>query len=593
MKKSLLTLLLIVVAVPAALAAGPNILPFSELRPGMKGTGRTVFRGTQVESFDVEILGTLPNIGPGQNLILARCTGGPLAETGVLAGMSGSPIFVDGKLVGAVAYNWGFAKDAIAGVTPIEEMLAVAVTGAPAARRVGTGIGTYEIERLRSPESVVAFFSSGLPALAAPSAAAMPASIPLSVAGFGPEGLSRILPGLERFGLLPVVGGGSGLAPSPSPQLEAGSAVGLKLVRGDVDMTATGTVTQVDADRVLAFGHLLFGLGPVSFPLTGARVEALMPSLQRSLRLATPLSELGSFVEDRAPAVVGKLGSSARMIPVRLQLSKGGHEHRSYSFDVADDPLLAPLLLYTSLNGILASTERVYGNITLRLEEGSVIKMEGHEDVELQNLFTGTMAPYFATGTSAFILYLLMNNDLSSPRIAGVNLMLEYDDEPRTARLRRVTLDRYRVRAGETVQATVVLRPYRGPDLVLTREIAIPPETPAGPLALNVGDTLAISRTEGNDPTLLPLELSQLIWLINHVPRNDRVYIVASREDSGVFVGGARLPNLPPTVSSILARPRSRGNFAFMPQRSILEEEISVDFAVEGLARVQLEVELP
>jgi len=281
------------------------------------------------------------------------------------------------------------------------------------------------------------------------------------------------------------------------------------------------------------------------------------------------------------------------MIPVRLTTSFGAKDGKTFSFDLADDPLLAPLLLYESLNGILASMERVYGSITLRLREGSVIKMDGQDDVELENLFAGSTAQYFATGTSAFILYLLMNNDLTPPRVGGVNLIVDYDNEPRTARVRRVTVDRYRVRPGEDLTAQVVLSPFRGGDLSLTRKVRIPPETAPGPLLVNVGDAGSVARNESGDAPIFPRELSQLISLINRVPRNDRVYIVASREDSGVFLGGSRLPNLPPSVSAVLARPRSRGNFALIPQRNILEEQIPVDYAVEGLARVQIEVESP
>jgi hypothetical protein len=398
---------------------------------------------------------------------------------------------------------------------------------------------------------------------------------------------------LRGAGLLPVQGGGAGYDPAPSPPLEPGSLVGLKLARGDVDMTATATVTWVEGKRVLAFGHPLFGLGEIDLPLTGARVEALLPSLDRSSKFATPLSEIGAFRQDRTAAVYGRLGANARMIPVRIQLSGGAGRPRSFSFDIADDPLLSPLLLYASLNGILANSERTSGNITVRLEEGSVVKLQDRQDVELDNLFAGATAPYFATGTSAFILYLLMNNDWAPPQIAGVNLLLAYDDRPQTARIRRVTLDRYRVRAGETVRATIVLSPYRGPDLSLESEIEIPPETPPGRLTLHVGGALAVSRAEDGHVPIFPRDLDQLIWLINRLRRNDRVYIVASRDDSGVFLGGSRLPNLPPSITSILVRPRSLGNFAVIPRRGVLEKELSTDYAVEGLTKILLEVEAP
>jgi hypothetical protein len=593
MKKFLLAAL-VGPAVAWSLSSAGEILPFEDVRTGMKGTGRTVFAGTEVQEFEVEILGKLSNIGPKQNLILGRCSGGPLAETGVLSGMSGSPVFVDGRLIGAVAYSWGFATDAIAGITPIEEMLAVAEQGEESqASPAAGGISPDDLVRLASPDRIPGFLSARMAALAPGGVAGRPFRLPMAIAGVGPEGLARMAPDLLDAGFLPVQGSAPGTSADPAPPIEAGSAVGLKLARGDIDISVSGTVTRVDGDGLLAFGHPLFGLGQVDLPLTGARVEALLPSLNQSMRIASPLAEVGALREDRAAGVYGRLGSTARMIPIRLQLDSSAAPPRSYSFDVADDPLLGPLLLYSSLNGVLANAERLLGSITVGVAPGSVIKLEGREDVDVSNLFAGPTASFQATGTSAFILYLLMNNDWSPPRVEGVNLILEYEPQPRTGRIRRVSLDRYRVRAGEHLTVTVVLTPFRGPDLVLSREIEVPPETAPGRLNLTVGGALDVSRSEGTGENVFPRDLDQLIWLINNLRKNDRVYVVASRDDSGVLLGGARLPNLPPSVTSILARPRSLGNYAVVRQRGILEEELPTPFAVSGLTGIQLEVEAP
>ncbi len=597
-KPTLAILLLLSSLIPLApvRAAAPPVLPFSEVRAGMKGIGRTVFSGTGVAEFEVEILGTLPNIGPGQNLILGRCSGGPLASTGVLAGMSGSPVFVDGKLIGAVAYSWGFSKEPIAGITPIEEMLAAAARGegAAAGPRTGAPIDSASLRRLRSPEAAAAFFPDGILARLPRPSAGSPASVPVSVAGIGAQGIERIAPLLARTGLTPMQGGGAGRSPSPSPPLVPGSAVGIKLSRGDVDITATGTVTWVDGERVMAFGHPLFGLGSVDMPLTGARAEALLPSLQESARLATPLSEIGAFHQDRISGIFGRIGAASRMIPVRLELRARGGPPETFSFDLAGHPLLAPLILYAGLNGILANEERMTGNITLRVGEGSVIKLDGVEDVELDNLYAGPTASFLATGIPAYVLYLLLNNDWVPPRVTGINLILDYDVEPQSGRIRRVGLDRYRARPGEKVEVSVVVAPYRGAEQILKREFEIPPETPPGPLQLFVGDAGNLSRVEGaGEEDAMPRDLTQLVKLINQLRRNDRVYVLGTREDSGVVVDGERLPSLPPSALSILLRPRSRGNFTIVKRRALLEQEIPADFDVEGLARVQLEVEAP
>jgi hypothetical protein len=309
--------------------------------------------------------------------------------------------------------------------------------------------------------------------------------------------------------------------------------------------------------------------------------------------MARALAEVGAVRQDRAAGVLGRLGARPRMIPVRLRLSGAGVGQHTFSFDVADDPLLSPLLLYVSLNGILASKARVFGGASVHLQDGSVIKMVDTEDVTLDNLYAGPAAVDYGTGIPAYILHLLMNNTWSQPQIAGVNLLFAYEEVPRIARIRRATLDRYRVTAGEAVEVTVLLSPYRGPDQLLTREIVVPPETLPGSISITIGSALAVSHDEEHDVPQLPRDLDQLIWLINQLRRNDRIYVLASREDSGILLGGNRMPNLPPSVARVLTRPPGAGNVTIIPRRSILEEVILTDYAVEGFVRVQLEVVAP
>ena len=267
-----------------------------------------------------------------------------------------------------------------------------------------------------------------------------------------------------------------------------------------------------------------------------------------------------------------------------------GAESRTFSFDVADDPLLAPVLFYLSLNGIIGAAERTSGSVTLRVADGSVIKMEDDEDIALDNVFAGAQALNFATGIPAYILHLLMNNVWTTPRIVGINIILEYDPQPQSARLMRVVSDRYSVSPGESVDLDLIVAPFRGPRRTLHTSVRIPDEQPAGKLTLLVAGAATVQRNDQSDASILPRDLDQLVRLINQLRRNDRLYIVATATDPGLFVEGSRMPNLPPSAAEILSRPGGEGGRGRMPQRHVLEESVSVDQFIEGAVRVELEI---
>ncbi|NNL65495.1 MAG: hypothetical protein HKP30_04575 [Myxococcales bacterium] len=588
MKHFVSGLLILAACAGRSFAAAPPTMPFSDVRAGMRGTARTVFEGTRVETIEVEVLGKIPNIGPRQNLILARCSGGPLAHTGILSGMSGSPVTIDGKLVGAIAYSWGFSSDAIAGITPIEEMLELRRLRSPAAERAAD----FRLDRgwrraLFDATALGDAWTEQLQRLGAAPRGTW--KQPLGIGGFGAGGVARIRTRLDAAGIPSVQASASGATAEVAPPLEAGSAIGVKLVRGDVEVSATGTATWVEGDELLAFGHPLFGLGPLDVPLTAARVEALLPSLHQSSRVAVPLAEVGALREDRTAGIYGRLGGRPQMIPVRVQLD-GGAPNRSFSFDVADDPLLAPVLLYLSLVGILDSAERTAGQVTLRLASGSVIKLEDGRDVQLDNVFAGTQAATFATGLPAYVLHLLMNNAWSPPRIVGVNILLEYAEQPRTVRLVRAVADRYRVTPGETVELEITLEPFRGPRRRLRASVRVPDGQPPGSWTLLVAGPAIVQRDEMAEEPVLPRDLDQLVGLINRLRRNDRVYIVAREPDTGWIIDGTRLANLPPSVAAVLGRPGGRGSRLTLPFRHAVEESLAAGDVVEGSVRIELEV---
>jgi hypothetical protein len=586
-------------AVPPA--AAQEILPFSEIKAGMTGVGRTVFTGTRIDEFQVEVIGTLENIAPRRNLILTRLSGGPLATTGVLAGMSGSPVYINNRLVGAVAYTWGFAREPIAGVVPIQEMLSIEGRETPASPRAALlppEAGPAGIGWLRDPARVAAHFASYFDDLAthpvAAAASALPIATPLVFSGFPAAVVESLAPGLSRAGLVAVQGGSSGRATATAEgaRVEPGGGVGLGLVRGDVEIAAVCTVTHREGDKVWACGHPLLNLGPTEVVMTTANVSGLMPSLESSFKFASAGDNIGVFRQDRSTGVFGYLGKKPRTIPVRIDLQpEKGRSHR-LAFDIAEDPFLAPYLLYAALNAVLSSEEKDLGDMTFVYKEGSAIHIAGEDDIVLKNLFAGDMARLYAAGTIAFITQILLDSEYRTVHLDGIDLVLGTSDERRTARLERAWLSRDRVRAGETLQLSVGVKPFRGPEVTREINLVVPREVPPGRLQLQVGDALALARTDTDHvDDFVPHDLKQLIALINHLRANDRLYAVLTRTDNGLLFQGERLPNLPPSVSGVMARPQTRGNYLRVWYRGVAEESIAIGYDVDGYRLLTIDVE--
>jgi hypothetical protein len=601
-------------APPPSPTGSTSIMPFKEVAAGMKGTGRTVFKGTAVEEFNVEILATMENILPKKNLILARLDGGPLRDTGILEGMSGSPVYINGRLVGAVSYAWGFAKEPICGITPIEEMLSIIDRGVdlPAGTSKTSSMPSRggepaPVSLLAWPERMVAFLrgrqEKGLFGRS-DARGLLPASIEairptLVFSGYSPRVAHEWFPVFESMSLHPVMAGSpsgpasAAASPVKEAPLTPGSAFGVTLVRGDLDMTAIGTVTWVDGDNVLGFGHPFLNMGATALPLTRAYVYGYFPSLSSSFKLASPLEEIGAITQDRFPGVAGRRGAAVKMVPIRVEMRHADGTSRSYRFDVVPDPLLTPGLLNLSLLSLLSSEEKEVGDISIRMREGSRIQISENLDVKLDNLYSGEESPLYAAGTVAYMVYLILNNEDRPTQIEGVNLLLDYHDEKRTARVDKIWLERYAAAPGETVPVHVTLQPFRGRSFTVDVPLKIPEETPEGKALLQVGDSLTLSRMEAASgaPFFVPRSLPHLIWLLNNIRANQKVYATLLRPDNGAFISGERLPSLPPSVSTVLLQPRSDSDVSARVRfRAIAEANAETQQVVRGYQKAILEI---
>jgi hypothetical protein len=614
---ALAALIFLATAMPAhAEEPAAGTIAFVDVMPGMTGHGLTVFSGSRIEPFEVEIIGKLANIAPRRSVIIARLSGGPLAETGVLQGMSGSPVYLeDGRLVGAVAYSWGFSKEPICGITPIGEMLDLLTRSAPPGSRAA-GAGTPErapraapasIERLAYPARVGDFLRDRLSGIAgaSPAAGLTPLPIPLGIALGGRGAAGRELDSwkgaLSSLGFSAVPSGsaaarpapGSGAASSDEAPLEPGDAMGVRLIHGDVEMAAVGTVTWVRGEDFLAMGHNFLMLGPTALPATRAEVFGFLPSLESSFKLATATAPMGTITQDRFGGIAGKLGASPSVVPVKVSIASDRNRSSTFSFEIVDDPLLTPILMHLSFLQIFSTAEKGAGEITLSIRKGSQIRMEGDLIVNLENMYSGEQSELIASATVAYMTYLLMNNPDREARLLGVDLDLEYDDSINTAVIERIWTEREKVSPGETVPLYVSVKPYRGDGFTEVVPLEIPEEAPEGKAILQVGDAITLSRMEfeASGISLQPRDLEQLVFLLNRLRTNNKIYATLIRPDNGLFIAGERLPNLPPSLSTVIADPDGEGtNAARLRFRGILESERATAYALRGYQKAILEI---
>ena len=606
------------VSVGAAAPLAVETMPVDHIQPGMVGEGHTVFNGETIETFKATILGVLRNYGPNQDLILAKLEGGPLSETGVIAGMSGSPVYIDGKLVGAVSYSFPFSKEAIAGITPIGEM--IDATATPVSRRRAA-----RLEFPLTPERLSAISPTGLRSVAIQGTSMTgvdrlqpylgkllsPIATPASLNGFSPETFDIAAPLLRALGMEPLLGGATvphpssqaGLGTTITPQiegtagsaesLEPGDAVGVGLITGDMDVSATGTVTYVDplTGAVYAFGHPLFNLGPIEYPMRRANVHLVLPSLYSSFKLSSSGPVVGTWLQDRYTAIKGTLGNKPRMIPLTVQVQTSRSQERSYQLALVHDELFSPILAYISLSSILQTTERQFGTQTVKVT--ARINMDQNRRVQIEDVFANDQPALSAAAMAAVPISYLMTNDFEPVDIRSVEVGIEATESPETARLARAWLDTDRVAPGGTVSLKVLLRSYRGEEILKTVDVEIPSNVGEGKLSLLVADATTISGLEQREArdSFEPNNLDQLIRALNGLRKNNRLYVKLMRPNrEGAIVAGEYLSSLPPSVMNILRADRSSASYIPISSSTLWEYEVVTDYSVTGARSLEITV---
>jgi hypothetical protein len=613
-KLASLVISLILALAPAAAQPllGPDqIMPTSEIRPGMIATGKTVFRGTEIEEFHLEILGVAPKARSGSDVILARVLDGTLVQrqSSILAGMSGTPVYIGGRLIGAIAFSWSFVKEPVAGITPIQDMLRVLEAAGeqePSSEQQPPGGQSPPAGQKTAAASLdrplviggrafnsIRILDASAPVI--PNAVEPPATLTLRpvgsiflVSGASPRGLERLRELVEPFGAA-VTQGVGGSSDAPAAKLEPGSAMGVQLVRGDFDATAIGTVTAVIGDKVLAFGHPMMSMGDVDMPLSGAVIQAIVPSYATSMKMGIASAPVGRISQDRLWAVVGVAGQLPRGIPISITVTDSARgTSQSFNADIVRHRLLSPALAAAVT---LSAVDRAWGHIGQGTAEVTV-EIEGAQGTirRTDAAFSPGDAAASITAALAAPLASLMDNEFGSLDIKALRLTARLTAARNTARLQRLTAEPGKHKAGETLKLNVLLRPFKGAEVEKAIALKLPPDLPDGPLRVGVAGGAEIQplRSALGLAPRRPFNLDQLVSIYQTDERSDELVALAALPSIGVSVAGRQLPSLPTYLVESLAGARSS---VIDPQRDFIKASITTEWLLEGRQIISVDIE--
>jgi hypothetical protein len=562
-----------------------------EVERGMRGWGLSVFAGREPERFEAEVIGVLRNTSPDTSFILAKLSGHGLEDSGVPGGMSGSPVYLDGRLAGAVAFAWPFSQQAVAGITPIGKMRQLAGGGGAAGAVALAGGAPAEppvpLADLVAGEVPEDLLERELARLRPQLTAGAVPGVQWAASGFGERSealLGRSLGGVVPMGVAAGATGEAGEGPAAAGELVPGGAVAAVLVDGDLRLAATGTVTDRTGDQVLAFGHPFLGLGPLEVPMASAEVVTVLASDYSSFKISNLGATVGAFEQDRQAGIYGRVGRQARMMPVTVRIDG----RRDYHMRVARVPQLTPALVAVAALAGLDSASYTGGlqgvDLTARF------RIAGHGDLEVRQSFDGQGAPSAGAGFLLSFASYLMGNDLAEVEVESVEIELAQVGKPRTATLVGAHAERSVVRPGDTVALNLDFAPWRGERFRHRVEIELPEDLPRGRYHLFVGDgasvdaaRLAVERSE-------PASFRQALDLLRSLHSRRELLVLGVAAGPGLAVAGETMPNLPGTVRSIWsAAPTGSAT----PLRlAVTQQQVeTMPVPLSGLARVDLEVE--
>ncbi|MFO8058231.1 MAG: SpoIVB peptidase S55 domain-containing protein [bacterium] len=543
------------------------IMPLEEVEPGMTGYGLSVWQGTEVERFRVEVVDVVPNFANDKPVILMTCKGRGLEKTRIIAGMSGSPIFIEGKLVGALAYSWAFAREPIAGITPIEYMLKVKDRGKPAVPAEAAGLASLQ---------------SGTPEKSSRRGRVVPIATPLITSGFSRRAIRELEEELEPFNMVPVAGGGLGTAeldPEAARKLEPGSALGAALMLGDLSMVGTGTLSYRQGDRVLGFGHAFMQGGAVSVPLVASKIHTVINSQEISFKLSSPTAVVGEMTYDHQAAISGELGKEPSMTPfdINIENPETGFK-KSYNIKMAKVPALLPTLVKIGLRDIIRSAVPSLDPTTVRVR--SRIRLKDYGEAEFENLYA-IRQRNFTMGYLEPVLF-LARNPFARVEMEKVQMDLTVDNDLGIAAIESVRTSTDEVKPGSTVEVTVTVKPYDSPSRDFRFQVYVPDHR-----RLKEMNLIVAGGSRAPPDAAHPRSVPDMIRFMKKVYPADRLVVFYKVPGAGLDVQGRRLDNLPPSAVSMLQPPNAKA-VAMSGEKMYYSQK--VPYVVMGSQRIKLKV---
>lgn len=560
-----------------------DIMKLDEIKIGMKGICKTVFVGYKVEDFEIEVIGIIENIFPKKSIILIKCKGEKIKESGVAAGMSGSPVYLNGKLVGALAYSWGFPKEAIAGVTPIVDMLDV------------------DEESGESPKK-----DSPRPnKLGTPDIPLKPLSGLLLVGGFDELLFEELKKELKKFDFLVQQFAGRNISEKNEQKLEPGGAVGVNLVSGDLDVSAVGTLTYIEDKKIFAFGHRMLNLGDTDLPLTSAYIYGIFPSYEHSFKLGATTKEIGRITFDRESGIVGEIGKFAKLIPLKVELiNENKKSSTTYNFQVIKNKILSGKLIALVIANTIGSFSKSMGESTLELNLN--IKIKSLPEVKFKDTYYSSMTPQMVVLQNILpVLETLADNDFSEIEFEEISAKMNLHSRKKVAEIQNIYPSKNKVKSGEKLNINVTLRKFGTGTETISIPVTIPFDIPEGFLSIvvcdgltsNIIDSTRISREVGFGSRQIglplktkPASLKHLIELIEKQEKNTDIIVkLFIPKRYGAYVEGEEMQSLPYSVFQIM---KSSNNTKYREMFDTVYNYVyNTDVVITGNQRLNITVE--